>query len=159
MFTFLYLLQRAHRLYVASRQQSLKLSLQFLNMKSLKLTVFASCLLGAQAQVVQPDCGGAFQPCCAGIESCREDLSCIDRGGAGIVCEPCGDPFSQPCPSGQYCSSAQLVPTASTHTRNTQGFPLYLLDGKRCIDVCSHRKPGSSSAMCSMRLRVGAVLS
>ena len=111
-------------------------------MTILKFIFFASCLLAAQAQAAQPDCGGAFQPCCAGIESCRTGLSCIDRGAAGVICEPCGDPFSQPCPSGQYCSSSQLVPTASTGTRTQEGFSFHSLDSKRCIDVCFSQETG-----------------
>lgn len=82
-------------------------------MKGFVSALLSSWLLGGHAQNIVPDCGRAFQPCCTGAESCVEGFSCIDRGAAGIICEPCGDPFSQPCPMAPYCSSSQLVPTAS----------------------------------------------
>ena len=58
-----------------------------------------------------PDCGSAYQPCCAWGESCSDAaLSCIAREG-GATCEPCGTPFSQPCPQTPYCSATELIPT------------------------------------------------
>jgi hypothetical protein len=65
-------------------------------------------------QNVTPDCGLAFQPCCPGEESCLdEEFSCIAREPIAR-CEPCGTPFSQPCPQAPYCEASELIPTTST---------------------------------------------
>jgi hypothetical protein len=58
-----------------------------------------------------PDCGGAYQPCCAWGESCSQDgLNCVARDPEPI-CEPCGTPFAQPCPTDPYCEEEGLIPT------------------------------------------------
>jgi hypothetical protein len=56
------------------------------------------------------DCGLAYQPCCSWGESCQNSLACIEREG-GPRCEPCGTPFSQPCPQSPYCETLELIPT------------------------------------------------
>ena len=64
-----------------------------------------------------PDCGLAFQPCCAWGDSCSDpSLTCIAREG-GPLCEPCGTPFSQPCPTAPYCEVDGLIPTTRASRR------------------------------------------
>lgn len=65
-------------------------------------------------QNVTPDCGLAFQPCCSGEQACLdEEFTCIAREPVAR-CEPCGTPFSQPCPQSPYCEASELIPTTST---------------------------------------------
>lgn len=65
-------------------------------------------------QVAVPDCGKAFQPCCASGDVCEDPgLSCIAREPLPR-CEPCGTPFAQPCPRSPYCELDGLIPTTST---------------------------------------------
>lgn len=60
------------------------------------------------------DCGGAYQPCCNSLDLCGPQLSCVDRSANGVLCEPCGAPFSIPCPVQPFCDAAGLIPTYST---------------------------------------------
>lgn len=62
------------------------------------------------------DCGMAYQPCCQSGDTCAEvGLTCLARQG-GTRCEPCGTPFSQPCPDTPYCGEEALIPTTRAQT-------------------------------------------